>query len=85
MNRFSRLVFFFYLSFLMACSSGEQVRKASKMQPGEQFVELTIKEVRNSEEGFLVVFKDTLVLEGVVVNSAMGDYGFKIQVLSENI
>jgi hypothetical protein len=85
MNRFSRLVFFFYLSFLMACSSGEQVRNASKLQPGEQFGELTIKEVRNSEEGFLVVFKDTLVLEGVVVNSAMGDYGIKKQVLSEKI
>lgn len=85
MKQFSSFVFVFYSIFLMACSSGEQVHNASDLQPGNQLGEITIKEVRNSDEGFLLVFKDTLVLEGVVVNSPIGDYGIKKQVLNDKI
>jgi hypothetical protein len=85
MKRLSSFVFVFYMIFLMGCSSGEQVHDASELQPGKQLGELTIKEVRNSDEGFLLVFKDSLVLEGVVVNSPIGDYGIKNQVLTDKI
>ena len=85
MRNSSVFLFAVCLFFIVSCSSSEQVHNASELQPGSSLSELTIQEVRSNEEGFSVTFKDTILLEGEVINSPLGDYGVKNQLLTEKI
>jgi len=85
MKRFFNVAIGAPLVVLMACSSGENVQEASQLKPGQKFNSLTISEVRNSDHGFALLFRDTIVLEGVVQNSSLGDYGVTADLLDQRI
>ncbi|PWE00205.1 hypothetical protein [Marinilabilia rubra] len=85
MKRFFNVAIGAPLVVLMACSSGEAVQEASQLKPGQKFNSLTISEVRNSQDGFALLFRDTIVLEGVVHNSSLGDYGVSADLLDQKI
>lgn len=70
---------------LMACSTGESVKEASQLKPGQKFNSLTISEVRNSDQGFALSFRDTVVLEGLVQNTHLGDFGVNSNLLDQKI